>query len=771
MKPISKYLPALVSLTAALSTLSAIADTYQWNGDAVGNDSNWATDTNWTGPAPADADVTGAHRLNVNGAATLTYAAAQGTCNFTGDGTSRGLAVGNLSSGTMEITGGSFSCLGATGQDVIGNGDNATGTLIISSGEFTGSGVGTLLGVGDGVGRVSNLTLSGDGQATLTSLAANSRTVNVNLDGGTLELNSWLNQFIGTSATLRLNSGTLKARQSTSNFIPSDAKLETLVQAGGAVIDTNNFDVTIHEPLLEDSGSTGGDLTKNGGGLLTLAAPSTVTGDVSVTAGGLSVKANPSNSWTPATLTHSGNALNFDLGTVNPSNPAVINVGDLTVNSAVTVNVTGSGFTVGEFPLIQYSTKSITGALTLNPASLPTGVVATLEDNGVGLIYLDVSAIPAPPPDFPVNDTFAAGTGKWFKGVTGTSGTLTNDAGRLRWSEGNGSNMAEVIGRSFDPQTLTVGQTMRLTFDFTWTSSGGDILRAGLFNVTNPIASDNWSNAGGIGAWNGYYTFVRDASGSGNVARRESNSAASATVGPTNGASGTFTVITSPANTTNFNINDNATVIYQGTFEVTYVSPTQVDTLFTLKEGETTRFSVTGTTSTIYNTFNTVVFKTGASGPTAYFDNVKVEIPSAASGFDLWITGTFSGGTVPGGQQGPNNDPDNDGIDNLLEFVLNGDPTVSDPGKLPILDTSGSNFVFTFDRRDDSLSPETILTFQYGNDLAGWTDTIVPEGNDTVGAATVTIITDGTPADTVQISIPKADPVVGKLFGRLKVNN
>ena len=31
--------------------------------------------------------------------------------------------------------------------------------------------------------------------------------------------------------------------------------------------------------------------------------------------------------------------------------------------------------------------------------------------------------------------------------------------------------------------------------------------------------ADNWAGSNAIGAWNGYYTFVRDASASGNVAR------------------------------------------------------------------------------------------------------------------------------------------------------------------------------------------------------------------------------------------------------------
>lgn len=214
-------------------------------------------------------------------------------------------------------------------------------------------------------------------------------------------------------------------------------------------------------------------------------------------------------------------------------------------------------------------------------------------------------------------DTFDSGTGNWYKART--SGTLSNSSGKLSWAEG-GSNMDEVIGRSFAAQSLAVGDTIRLTFDFTWTSSGGDILRAGLFDVTNAIAADNWAGSNAIGAWDGYYTFVRDASGSGNVARSDAAGSASGTVGPTNGG----TTITVGTNTTNFNINDNSTVTYQGMFEVNYVSASQMTTLFTLTEGATTRFSVSGSTSTIYDTFDTVVFKAGANGPISTFDNVSV---------------------------------------------------------------------------------------------------------------------------------------------------
>jgi hypothetical protein len=50
------------------------------------------------------------------------------------------------------------------------------------------------------------------------------------------------------------------------------------------------------------------------------------------------------------------------------------------------------------------------------------------------------------------------------------------------------------------------------------------------------------------------------------------------------------------------------------------------------------------------------------------------------SGFDAWIAGGFANGTVPIDQRGPDDDPDNDGIPNLLEYAIAGrDPAVPNP--------------------------------------------------------------------------------------------
>jgi hypothetical protein len=108
----------------------------------------------------------------------------------------------------------------------------------------------------------------------------------------------------------------------------------------------------------------------------------------------------------------------------------------------------------------------------------------------------------------------------------------------------------------------------------------------------------------------------------------------------------------------------------------------------------------------------------------------------------------------------PTADPDNDGIANLVEYVLQGgDPSVSNTGILPTLDASGENFIFTYFRR--AAATGATQTFQYGSDLSGWTPVAIP------GGSGVTVSDEGGGIDKVEISIPKGTET--KLFGRLQV--
>lgn len=81
---------------------------------------------------------------------------------------------------------------------------------------------------------------------------------------------------------------------------------------------------------------------------------------------------------------------------------------------------------------------------------------------------------------------------------------------------------------------------------------------------------------------------------------------------------------------------------------------------------------VSPTTTTTY----TLTASSVSNGPISLQTTVTVIPPLA--GFGTWITGDFGGNTVPSGQQGATDDPDNDGLVNLVEFaVAGGDPTRS----------------------------------------------------------------------------------------------
>ena len=411
---------ALVLTVSAFASGYVGAVNYQWNGST----SNWQTAANWSSvttvplnnlgsiPVFNNAPVGQAHRLNVNGAQKLVYTSAEGSTLFANTvAASRGLVIGSgaAGGGTFEITGGTFSTLGSTGADVVSNQDNATGRLIINGGDFIGSAFGTGIGIGGGTNRTAIFDVI-SGTATLATLDLNTNSATVNLDGGTL----LANRITGTSGTrnLNFNGGTLKARQNQTSFVSGMTAIK--VKSGGAIIDTNTFNVTMAGAIEEDASSTGGGLTKKSEGLLTLSSPSTVTGAVVVEAGGLGVTAG-AVSWFPTSLVHSGSALNFNLGVYNLANPTVIDVQDLTLNTTdITVNISGSSIPVaGEIRILDYVNKSGTGSLKLNVATLPTNMVAELKENLVdGYYYLEVTS-PSASSFTWTGDTNADATGTW----------------------------------------------------------------------------------------------------------------------------------------------------------------------------------------------------------------------------------------------------------------------------------------------------------------------------------------------------------------------
>ena len=87
---------------------------------------------------------------------------------------------------------------------------------------------------------------------------------------------------------------------------------------------------------------------------------------------------------------------------------------------------------------------------------------------------------------------------------------------------------------------------------------------------------------------------------------------------------------------------------------------------------------------------------------------------AGGGGFSSWITGTFSGNSVPGDKQGPNDDPDNDGIRNLVEYAISGgDPTRSTASPAVI----AGNLV-TFNK--NTTATGITVSLEKSADLASW---------------------------------------------------
>ena len=265
---------------AALAILAAGpagAATWQWDGGA--GTADWMTAQNWSNDvANTEFNGTFTSRLSVNSAQEMVYSAAQGTTVFTGDGTGRGLVIGSgaLGSGTLRITGGVFSTLGATAGDVVGNNAN-TGTLTIEGGTYIGTASGTGLGIGGGPTAILNVSA---GTGRVASLTLNATLAAVNLSGtGVLEVNS-ISRVAGT-ANLTLGGGTLRARVDTATFL--QGLTAATVNDGGVTIDSNGRSITIGQSLLAGTGS--GGLTKTGAGNLTLSGANTYVGLTAVNNG------------------------------------------------------------------------------------------------------------------------------------------------------------------------------------------------------------------------------------------------------------------------------------------------------------------------------------------------------------------------------------------------------------------------------------------------------------------------------------------------------
>ena len=426
----------------------------------------------------------------------------------------------------MEITGGSFSTLGSTSADVIGNAVN--GTLTVSGGSFIGAGTaagGTVVGLNSG-GGTSTLTISGTGSATITTLQLSAATAIVNLDGGTLTVNKIIDvDNSGTTGnsntTFNFNGGTLVAGASDTAFMTG--LTQTYVKSLGAKIDTNGKDITVGQALLDSTTPSGGGLTKFGAGTLTLSGANTYTGATSITAGTLkfaktaSLYNGATGSWTATNIKVGSNAtfaLNVggtDEFTTGNVTTLLGNLGGANGTSSNgfasgailgfdTTNASGNTFTVAD--ILANSTGSGGGALgvtkigtntlVLSGANTYTGVttisagtLSVSADNNLGNAPGAATA-----GSLVINGgTLSASTGFTLNSNRGIAlGTTGSTGGTIDVVASQTLAYGGIVADNGGTNTLTKSGSGALTLSGANTFTGGVTLNAGTLNINNNTA-------------------------------------------------------------------------------------------------------------------------------------------------------------------------------------------------------------------------------------------------------------------------------------------
>jgi len=281
--------------------------------------------------------------------------------------------IGGYGSGALNVSGGSATL---SGYVSVGRWPGGVGAMNISSGTVSQTNAARFTLIGEA--STGTLTVSGSGrfnvagtQLLLGDDATGSGTVNLN--GGVIAVPKVVAG--AGSGTFNFNGGTLMANASSTNFMTG--LTAAIVQAGGAIINDGGFAITIGQALLD--GGTGGGLTKEGGGTLTLTGTNTYTGATLINAGALALGGSGSISNTALLSVASGAV--FDVSALG--SPFALGHGQTLSNNAAATGAIKGNFNTGS-GTVSVSFVSGTPALTITAGTLTLSAATAFLVNNIG---------------------------------------------------------------------------------------------------------------------------------------------------------------------------------------------------------------------------------------------------------------------------------------------------------------------------------------------------------------------------------------------------
>jgi fibronectin-binding autotransporter adhesin len=615
----------------------------------------------------------------------------------------------------------------------------------------------------------NSITKSGVGTMELSGANGFSGTVTVNQ--GTLILsntNANNGQAVASASSILIDGGTMSLQGGIQNALTSGGKAVTIQNGGTLSADAGtNFAHNIQAITLNGgnlAATNGGQFYMNAGVTVGGSALSTVSANLflngssrtfavadAVTGSGTDLLVSGGISGISVGFTKTGNGT-MELRATNSFNGAInVSAGTLVLNDTTGANA-NIGSTVSNVPSI-----TVDGTLSLQGTQNALGV------NGRALTIQNGGTVSADRTGGGAH-TLAAVTmngGNLVAGVSGGSyqlgGNVTVGGSALSTISAPMTLLTGV--RTFDVADAVAGSATDLLVSGAVTNGGVTKTGAGTMamSATNTYAGATTVNAGSL--WiNGYLpnspvTVNAGTLGGTGPIDQSATIAAGAFVAPGTAGVGSLTLGTaSLAGTYQCDISGSSADQLNVNSTLTVISGASV--AFNILSAPTGAEYLIATYDTLDGSLPTFTgVPAGYSVDTATTGEIKL-VQTGGGGFSSWADSWSSpalSDKTPGG------DPDNDGISNLLEYVLGGDPRVSDTEILPKQKIEGGFLVLSY-KRSDASEGDTQQSGQWSTDLGTWFS-IVP----------VLVSENGDEADDMEIRIPLSNAVNGKLFGRLQV--